>query len=742
MKSIVLIAVVLLAVRATTESTSANSHSVCETLYLLNIVPYPDSRTFAGWDRGFDVIPAGHLATRHINNNPDVLPGYKLEVIDVASEACGISLIVEGFTGYYIQSTNAYSCVYGVVGLYCSTVTDAIAPFANHPDIGHVQLAASTSPLHRDTTSYPYTFHTISFSRIFNEAMISLMDEFAWKQVNIVFDPVSFFFQSTATDFIELIKSDPEKKIASAIPLQPIRESIVDVFNSINKEAARIGYFSVSQGELIVTFFCEAYKRNFSWPGYAYILQEWSLQQIYSTEVNCTREQIIRALEGTFLLQYRLFGLQGTRLVSRMTYEEYHDQYISELEELAQDTGMDLQDNVYANTLYDQVWAFALAANLTTDELDFINISMSHNSVEHLIHARNILAENLNRLSFDGVSGFIDFGVEQEVLTSVEIYQVQNGTQVLIGEYNAYNRSVVLKENFDRSTVPSDTFEVRYHLIPHWLGILVFITDIFLLLLILFNAFVIVRLKNQPEIKSGSYVLSMILLIACAILSLSPFFETIIEAYVIQVPVLFTIFCNIQLWCFICGNFLIFVTLIMRLLRVFHVFRSYHSTGKYWADKYLLLYIVMVFSSILIVLVLWTLLDRFTYKVDEEYIPTGQPPYFLLHEHCSSRYLNIWLAVTFGMIGLAMVFLIFLAIQTRRIKRKHFKDTKKVNIFIFGTSSVYTIFFTLWLILAAVDYVVLGFVCLMVAQFAGPLLCQLLLFLPKTIPAILNRKKH
>ena len=45
-------------------------------LYLLNVQPYPDNRSFAGWDRGFELIPAGRLAIEQINNQSDLLPGY------------------------------------------------------------------------------------------------------------------------------------------------------------------------------------------------------------------------------------------------------------------------------------------------------------------------------------------------------------------------------------------------------------------------------------------------------------------------------------------------------------------------------------------------------------------------------------------------------------------------------------------------------------------------------------------
>ena len=34
------------------------------------------------WDRGLDLIPAGHLAVEQINNRSDILQGYELKHVD------------------------------------------------------------------------------------------------------------------------------------------------------------------------------------------------------------------------------------------------------------------------------------------------------------------------------------------------------------------------------------------------------------------------------------------------------------------------------------------------------------------------------------------------------------------------------------------------------------------------------------------------------------------------------------
>lgn len=713
----------------------------CSTLRLLNLVPYPDNRTFAGWDRGFELIPAGHLAARHINSDPDVLPGYKLEVTDLPSEACGISLITEGLLEFFADVVSPTdTCAFGVVGLFCSTVTNTIAPIASHPKFGHVVLTASTSPIHRDTTALPHTFHTIASSSVFNEAVIALMDEFQWKRIHIVHDSLGFYFVSTIIDFVKQIRSNVDKTITSRIPIQPLQSFISDVFTIFNNEGARIGYFSITEDESAVIF-CEAYRRKFLWPGYVYILPERSLIQILSIPVSCSKEEMLLAVEGTFLLQYRLFDPLRTKLVSGLTYQQYHDEYLQELRNFARQTNMDLEDNIYANSLYDQVWAFALAANKSVDRAVFFNSTLAPGNIEKTVRNRAVLAEQLRSVEFSGASGFIRFGEGQEVRTLVDIYQVKNGEQVLIGLYDSYNRSVRFFDTFNRDLVPKDTFDVIYKLVPTWVGLLVFSCDILVFVLILFITISIVVWRKRPEIKSASFPLSLIMLLGCYGLCISVLLQTVRVIFIVTAPSIFTVLCNLELWLFINGINVILVALSVRLLRIFYVFRSYHSTGKYWSDRYLILYIALICSVLFAVLLIWTAVDPLHLVQERSYISSANPPHYLLRNNCSSNSLGIWVSLSLCLIGLVVLLVIFLAVQTRHIKRKHFKDTKKVNAFIFSTCICYAVFLPLWLILSSAGYNTGSYVSKCIAKLLGVTLCAVLLFLPKIIPTFHRKWK-
>lgn len=716
-----------------TRATVQQPNKTCETLYLLSIVPYPDNRSFAGWDKGFELIPAGRLATKHINANRDILQGYELELINIRSEACGINTITEGLAEYHRELYyNHSTCVIGIIGLFCSTMTDTIAPIANHPVTGYAQLAASTSPLHRNTALLPHTFYVISSSRVFNQAMIALMKEFNWRKINIIHGSLGVYFTTTVSDFVELVESELGVRNISAIEIIP-SNPISDVLEMIKDEERRIGYFTITNRET-ARLMCEVYKTNFS-SRYTFIFDHRSLSEIYSTPVNCTENQIAQALEGVYIMQYRLVPPNTSAeetLVSGFTYEQYSEEYIDELRRFQQEKMDQILDenNLYANLLYDQVWAFAMAANRSLDRIGFLNNSITSNNVRDIAVIRDLLTKELKNIEFNGASGFIKFGEEQEVQTSVDIYQVRNGTLVLIGMYDG---SLKFKKEFDNSSLLDDTFDTRYHLVSLWLGSLTILCDGLLILLTLFNTIAIVTLKNQAEIKSTGFNLSLVILFGCYLQLFSPIITTARVMFDSKLP---TILCSLQFWLFINGTNVILVTLLLRLVRTFHIFRSFRSTGKFWSDRYLLLYVILLCSPMLALMVIQSAVDPFNLYVSRTFVSSTNPPHIQLHQFCTSSFINVWLSLSFGLIGMVMIFAIFFAIQTRHIKHKHFKDTKKVTIFIFSICITYAIFIPMWYVFLAVDINTLAYVCECIVNLEGAALCQIFLFLPKTLPAL------
>ena len=271
---------------------SENTQTSCSTLYLLNVVPYPDDGENAGWDRGLDLVPAGHLAAEQINNHSELLSGYKLELVDIDSESCGRSTITKGVVNLHTELVtpilnNRSSCVVGIIGLYCSMVTNALAPIVSRPGVDYVKLAASTSPKHRYDPIFRDVFHTIASSSVFNEAVIKMMMTFNWRRIGLIHDALGFYFKTTSNDFARRAASRSDIELIVRAPIETslqsthgrfsiISDSITDTFNIINNQEVRISYWSVTVDESSFLL-CEAFKRHYLWPGHVYILQERSV---------------------------------------------------------------------------------------------------------------------------------------------------------------------------------------------------------------------------------------------------------------------------------------------------------------------------------------------------------------------------------------------------------------------------------------------------------------------------------
>ena len=80
--------------------------------------------------------------------------------------------------------------IVGVVGLVCSTVTQAISPLAGRPGIDLLQISAgATSPVFSSKEEYPRLYRLISSSAVYNDAVLALMATFQWRRIGVVKTP-------------------------------------------------------------------------------------------------------------------------------------------------------------------------------------------------------------------------------------------------------------------------------------------------------------------------------------------------------------------------------------------------------------------------------------------------------------------------------------------------------------------------------------------------------------------------
>ena len=712
-----------------TEDESGASTATCDKLTLLHVIPSAQNEELSGWDHTHLHVlhRAKRIALDYINNSPAILPGVTLDIVDVSTDDCarGYSLqdLVETF-----RQLSEKKCVVGVIGLYCSSVTDIISTHLSHENWGFLQLSASTSPLLRNNTRYPYLFRAITSSVSFNDAVLKMMDEFEWKKISIIYDFSDIFFKSTAIDFVTKVRKREDINLQTYFPIRTSGRH--EILRDILKNESRITYFSVTHRESS-DIICDAYRHGYYWPEHVYIFVDDSLEEILNSTEKCTREQLLQASEGVIFFHYRLNNTSDTG-DSRINYQQYKEQKHVQEDHLH---GMD----DFANVLYDQIWAFTLALNNSLINVTkLINPSFQDN----LLHSNTLqhnLAKELRSINFQGASGYIKFDEYQEVLTEIDIVQIQNGSEVVIGKYSPYMNTLIFDDTiFDHTNIPKDSYEVRHDAIPVWLSVLACISQCIAAITNIITCIYVIYKRNAPEIKSTSLLINIFILIGCGMVIISSLFYNF-ENLSNSSPAYITAFCNLESWFFNIGISMILVGLIFRLMRVFIVFHYPQARIKFLKDKYLFLYITITSIIPIVFMVIWFAADHVTQVTRVKFIASDIDTHFTEYFYCSSTHQDIWLGLYGIWLGILLAILLVLAIQTRHIKLRDFKDTKKIGAFVFVVGFLLSTLLPLSELLHG-DEPVATYILKSLLTFFIPMACFTMQYVPKVYPAIIQSR--
>ena len=716
------------------------SEQNCSVLYLLNVQPFPDSTESIEFDGGLNLIPAAHLAAEEINNRSDILPGYHLEVIDIEAEECGRDIITKGLVNLYKELVSQ-ECIVGVMGFPCSTSTNLLAPIVGHPDIGYITLANSVSPAHRDITKYPNLFHTLSSTSVHNIAIVTLMRKLKWKRIGLVYNSRTIFHRSTSADFAQRIESDdlPDTNLTTNIAITG-EQDIKKTFNEINSAEARITYW-LGSDSLYAFFLCEAYQRNFIWPGFVYILRNTpdNIADILETKTSCSYDEMLLAIEGVFFLDYRLHVDDDTELCSGWTYSQFRRRYANRLNEFAGQIDMNLTEIIFANSFYDQVWTFALAINNSLPSIYSQNLSFADYTFMNTKTISNNIKRELMNLSFQGATGRVHFNKNYEIPSSVDIFQVQRGSLQRVAVYDPSSMNITQNENFPHD-IPPDTFETFYNLLPFWLGGCILGAQGLLFVVITTNLVLILVWRKVSEIKAISPLLSILMMIGCYCLCAAPVFLVVYRMFPIENSNLVTTLCFLKTWSSV-GIELILATLFWKILRIHHIFHEKNMTlmSKYWMDKYLFLYSILICIGKVVLLISWSAQSQIRADYIPEYIPDGpnQLPHYMVTVRCSIS--TSWFIASLIYTAILLFLVVVLAVETRHIKNSMYKDTKKISIFIFLTVLLLATTITISIFFTHIGNELGANISEWLAYFSVSVLCQVCLFVPKTLPQVIRR---
>ena len=314
-------------------STAAVQDGSGAPIQLLVSLPLPPSHTdssttAARWERGPEILPAAHIAVERINQEPTILPGYQLELVEIDSGACTDNALkmTDALFNFYSRIVEEDNTVLGVLGLFCTALTQLLSPLAGREEIGILQISASPSPFLRDSLQdYPLLHFTLPSSAAYYNTMLRMMQEFNWRRVFIIAGTPGTHYFHTAESFHQALETE-DNFTATFSYNNP------NTLRDLRRSGFRIVFASVD-AQQAATLICQAHKEGLTSPLFAWVFYEHSLEDLLAfANKTCGVQTMTSALNGSLFLQFPLAQSdRNVTIVSGQTYQEYYREYLDRL---------------------------------------------------------------------------------------------------------------------------------------------------------------------------------------------------------------------------------------------------------------------------------------------------------------------------------------------------------------------------------------------------------------------------
>ena len=730
-------------------------------IHYLLLVPWPDAsnRSHAGWDDGRDLITGARVAVQEVNERTNLLNEYKINLIEAGHEACGLAETGLGLSNLVNNSINP-SLPHNVVvilGLFCSTTTDALSPIAGREGVDLIQLSASNSPIFSYNSScsqlsisnfpifncnnsYPHLWRFLQSGDVYVDMMIALMERFEWERVAIINDQESVFHSQIGITLAQRIESDNDKELVYQGRLVRLMNIFEDkVLFDLRQTRARIIFITAS-GAQIANILCKAAESGMLYPNYLWVIADFTLDLLQDTN-RCDNRTLLRAVEGSIMSYFSLKPEDVNQVMinaSNETYSTYLNKYYEELDNVKVDYNDDSLegDPEYSSLAYDQVWAFSLALDkaIKSENISIEKYGFGKPQITAVIE------ENLRNISFQGASGYIKFSENHSVSTPINLFQVRSGSQILVGERIMFDKSLEWANvNIIFSDQLDDETPVFYQLVHPVITLFMIIGIVLLFTMITVILTLMCYYREKPEIKASSLKVSLLVFIGSYLFVLELIATTLRSSVELSMT-LYSMLCNAEKVLCVNAYMLIFVTIFVKLQRIHHIF--YNRRLKYlgcWYSNGSLAFKAIAGTCIAnVILFLILLFQPFTRKSHEEFVSLDFKTVVYCYHYCSQNknVISLW-AVLYIYFFMFLIFNIYLASKSRNITQKQFKNTKTVNIFMVLAFALNVLWILSQLTLTRIDSTIIYFsVIAYCVTFCIAILCQAIQFLPKVFNVV------
>lgn len=723
-------------------------------LRLLVLSPYPSTKFHdrVGWHGGPALFPAAQFAADEINKRTDLLPSYKLSVINGDSGCSLEGRATETFVREREIALKEDRPIVGIVGPACATAA--------------VEIGGITTPRYADipsiTVSTGVQLRQANFTnmlRLYNSAMLSavalakLMKYAKWTRVAAIVDTSHWYFPQIYRSFRELVQGSDSVEILNAdSPFVYLRNrfNVVIVFAN-SRDSAK--------------YLCMAREEKLVYPHCQWIFFDLEYESIFGEDVNinnmgqkytCNREQLKEAFDRAILIKLRNYDGDSYHTYTGMNFFEfnnthYRDYYIPHLNKL----GL-THDNIspgseeWAAAYYDSIWAFALAINNTYTSGNS-NLQSVHNvSRKGFNLTASSIKNALLSLNFSGITGNIHFDVDTfEVPSVLNVSQLNKETPypVLIGTF--YEDTITIDNDI---AVLVEPIKREIILIHKELAILFFIAGVVVLIVIAGIQLVYVVFRHFQPIRAQSPHFFHMIFSGCYLYVIAALLHTVrvanwtgysdidSKAFGMAIGTI----CNAVIWCLNLATVLIFGTMCALSWRIYRIFNHFLHPGKSISDPFLAGLVSILIAINIAVLVAWSASDPLLPRL--ELANNGLTAGVLLHYgRCDCENLLAWLSVWI-LNGLVVALVVVFAIFNRHVPRKDYiNNTRSYNATVYFTALINGTCAVIYILLAQISEINASYVFFQLFTMGSTVSVVVLLFIPPVIPLIkytLKQRKY
>ena len=625
----------------------------------------------------------------------EMLNTSRFELAVVEDDACSYSYkketAIADFLNKTVYQANSWTTI-AVVGLFCPQTARLFTGLFGR-DRGRnfpFPLFSVLPSLKQQETGFFNIFHVTNSLEIFGQSLESFLLHLQWLRVSILTGSEKSIHTLVAERIATLITAQHHITVTSYIQAERNMNFTRGGFD------ARV-VLMVMEEEEATRLLCDAHQHGMRWPRYA-----WIFLSIYGQKLNTLGNKCL--FHGQMTPEVNLTG------VFLITYGG-HRKYSNSTGPFACNS-----EAYLAGLTCDCINLALLAHNHCQGNCSFMKYIGTIKTLPYVSYHAGELKYNktLNSLFAGGVT----------------VIQLVGNKSKAVAHYNS---SLFLLDNTIRENSIPPT---RVYRPPFIFSVVLYLLDtitVFTLLTATFILYIIYR--KEPEVKASSFTVTILCYFANYTIIFYLFLITLTELFVLP-KLMRNVICIARSWLNVlsCQGPLITATTLVKVFRVYRIFHPVKLSrgGRCLSNQVLILIVLILQVPNTVINLVWTITDTYLSSAMEN----AHTNYIEIRFKCHSKDIQIWTFLLMAYNTILCLILVFIAVKTRKIRRKNFKDTKKVNVFIFTYLFIVSIVLPLFLLGYAVSNIQLSEAVLHVGSSVLIVASTLFLFVPKVYPPL------